>query len=137
MGDLAFVLTVSGVWLPLERWLYDKTIGILAFGDPTGEGYVRVVAIDDASLNKVGPWPWPRSILAEVLEHIAKAGARVIVLDVLLAEATPDDGSLAMAMDSPLFYLLLLEYTISRPGVVFPLVSFLIKDFSLMLFLAT
>jgi len=97
---LAFVLTVSGVWLPLERWLYDKTIGLLAFGDPTGEGYVRVVAIDDASLNKVGPWPWPRSILAEVLEHIAKAGARVIVLDVLLAEATPDDGSLAMAMDS-------------------------------------
>lgn len=52
---------------------------------------VRVVDIDEASLKAYGQWPWPRTRMAELVEHLHAAGAAVIALDVLLAE--PDRTS--------------------------------------------
>ncbi len=52
---------------------------------------VRVVAIDDASLAAVGQWPWPRTVLAEIVDRLAAMGARVVVFDIVLAE--PDRSS--------------------------------------------
>jgi len=52
---------------------------------------VRVVAIDDQSLEKVGQWPWPRTVLAQILDELKALGARVVVLDLILAE--PDRTS--------------------------------------------
>jgi len=47
---------------------------------------VRIVDIDEASLAKVGQWPWPRSILARLIERLADAGARAVAIDLILAE---------------------------------------------------
>ena len=47
---------------------------------------VRVVAIDDESLARIGRWPWPRDRLADLVERLSSAGAATIVLDVLFAE---------------------------------------------------
>ncbi len=47
---------------------------------------VSIVAIDDASLEKVGRWPWPRATLARLISTVANGGARVVGLDVILAE---------------------------------------------------
>jgi adenylate cyclase len=47
---------------------------------------VRIVDIDDASLARVGQWPWPRSKLAEIVERLNAAGARTVTLDIILAE---------------------------------------------------
>ena len=47
---------------------------------------VRVVMIDDASIEFVGSWPWPRYYLARLTEDLAARGARVIAFDVLFAE---------------------------------------------------
>jgi adenylate cyclase len=52
---------------------------------------VRVVAIDDASLASLGQWPWPRTVLASVIDQLTKMGARVIALDMVLSE--PDRTS--------------------------------------------
>jgi adenylate cyclase len=52
---------------------------------------VRIVDIDDASLHKLGQWPWPRTRLAEIVERLKHAGARTITLDLILAE--PDRWS--------------------------------------------
>lgn len=52
---------------------------------------VRVVDIDEASLARLGQWPWPRDLLAQLLEHLHRAGAAVVVFDVLFAE--PDRSS--------------------------------------------
>jgi signal transduction histidine kinase len=57
-----------------------------------------VVAIDEASLRAVGPWPWPRATLAEVVGRTAGGGARGIILDVLLAEGRAGDEALAAAL---------------------------------------
>ncbi len=47
---------------------------------------VRVVAIDDASVEKLGRWPWPRTTLARLISTVSNGGARVIGLDVILSE---------------------------------------------------
>ncbi|MEI7843429.1 MAG: adenylate/guanylate cyclase domain-containing protein [Gallionellaceae bacterium] len=48
---------------------------------------VRVVAIDDNSLANVGQWPWPRTVMASMIDRLTELGARVIVLDIVLSEA--------------------------------------------------
>ncbi len=52
--------------------------------DPTVP--VRVVAIDDESLRRLGQWPWPRDRLARLVDRLAQAGAAAVVLDLVLAE---------------------------------------------------
>jgi signal transduction histidine kinase len=57
-----------------------------------------VVAIDEQSLRSAGAWPWKRTKLAEVVDRIAAAGTRALVVDILLAEEQPGDDVLAASM---------------------------------------
>jgi adenylate cyclase len=52
---------------------------------------VRVIDINDASLAKIGQWPWPRTTLAKMVEDLTAKGAAAIAFDVVFAE--PDDRS--------------------------------------------
>ncbi|MBF0379905.1 MAG: CHASE2 domain-containing protein [Magnetococcales bacterium] len=52
---------------------------------------LRVVAIDEKSLKDIGQWPWSRDKLAAIIGRLQQLGARVITLDILLAE--PDRTS--------------------------------------------
>ncbi|WP_083899021.1 CHASE2 domain-containing protein [Robiginitomaculum antarcticum] len=52
---------------------------------------VRVVDIDQTSLEKIGQWPWPRTTLALMNDRLAEAGAIVIAYDVVFSE--PDRTS--------------------------------------------
>ena len=47
---------------------------------------IRIVAIDDASLEKLGRWPWPRITLAKLFRQLADAKPRVVGVDVILSE---------------------------------------------------
>lgn len=51
---------------------------------------VVIVDIDEKSLEKHGQWPWPRTLVAELIEKTAKLGPLAVGLDVIFAEA---DGS--------------------------------------------
>lgn len=60
-----------------------------------------IVGIDEASFHELRrPWPWPRSLHADLIKRLAQAGAGLIVFDVLFAEPTTpeDDSALAAAM---------------------------------------
>lgn len=52
---------------------------------------VRVIDIDEASLQKLGQWPWPRTRIAELIEQLSARGAAAVVFDVMFAE--PDRTS--------------------------------------------
>jgi len=56
-----------------------------------GDFPVRIVDIDEASLRKIGQWPWPRTRIAELVDKLAGMGAAVIAFDILFAE--PDRTS--------------------------------------------
>jgi adenylate cyclase len=47
---------------------------------------VRVVMIDNESVELVGSWPWPRYYLARLTEELAARGAKVIAFDILFPE---------------------------------------------------
>jgi adenylate cyclase len=47
---------------------------------------IAIAAIDERSLAEVGQWPWPRDTLARLIDAIRGLGARVVAIDVLLAE---------------------------------------------------
>ena len=48
---------------------------------------VVIVEIDDASLTEYGQWPWPRTILARLLEGIAAGGPAAIGVAIVMPEA--------------------------------------------------
>jgi len=47
---------------------------------------VTIVDLDDASLAEVGQWPWPRTVLAKLVDNLTAAGAVAIGFDVVFAE---------------------------------------------------
>ncbi|WMS41150.1 adenylate/guanylate cyclase domain-containing protein [Acuticoccus sp. MNP-M23] len=47
---------------------------------------VRIVTIDEASLAELGQWPWPRAVLADIINTLTGMGAAAIGLDMILAE---------------------------------------------------
>ena len=48
---------------------------------------VRIVDIDEAALAAHGQWPWPRDVIAKLVDNLTKQGAAVIAFDVIFAEA--------------------------------------------------
>jgi CHASE2 domain-containing sensor protein/tRNA A-37 threonylcarbamoyl transferase component Bud32 len=44
---------------------------------------VVIVGIDEQSIRELGPWPWPRSYLAEIINKISGGGAKAIGLHLL------------------------------------------------------
>ena len=54
---------------------------------------VRIVDIDEAALAEFGQWPWPRTIVARLVDKLTEKGASVIAFDVVFAE--PDRSSIS------------------------------------------
>jgi adenylate cyclase len=62
---------------------------------------VTILAIDEASLRRVGQWPWPRDRVAEIVERVVdRHGARLLALDVAFVERDRSDvAALQAALD--------------------------------------
>jgi adenylate cyclase len=73
--------------LAADRWLYPAGAG------PQGPRVV-VVDIDRRSLEAVGPWPWPRAVIARLLETTAAAKPVAAAVDVLFTEQDSRSGAL-------------------------------------------
>jgi adenylate cyclase len=59
---------------------------------------VKIVDIDDESLARTGQWPWPRSMVAQLIAKLREQGAPVIAMDILFAE--PDRTAPARVLPS-------------------------------------
>jgi adenylate cyclase len=57
---------------------------------------LRIVDIDEESLKRIGQWPWPRTVLAELVRKLSDDGAAVIGFDMVFPE--PDRMSPANAL---------------------------------------
>ena len=94
---LALLLLLQITTLPerLDYWLYDRAIT----ADPLQPSDdVVLVTIDEVSLSRLGRWPWPRNLHAELVAKLDQAGAKTIVFDVLFAEPAAEDAELAAQM---------------------------------------
>ncbi len=52
---------------------------------------VKIVDIDDESLARLGQWPWPRTLMARLVDRLGELGVAVIAFDSQFAE--PDRSS--------------------------------------------
>jgi adenylate cyclase len=57
---------------------------------------LRIVDIDEESLKRVGQWPWPRTVLAQLVRKLSDGGAAAIGFDMVFPE--PDRMSPANAL---------------------------------------
>src|SRR5260370_41197603 len=60
---------------------------------------VRIIDIDEKSLAIHGQWPWPRTIVRDLLLGLTSKGTAVVAFDVLLAE--PDRTSVVPIVNQP------------------------------------
>ena len=58
---------------------------------------VVIVDIDEESLRKLGQWPWPRTLVADLITKLTRLGAAAIAFDIVFSE--PDRMSPAQAAD--------------------------------------
>jgi adenylate cyclase len=98
---IALLLTMALARLVIPEFL--DRLSMLAFDAferaaprPVGDMPIRIVAIDDKSLKTVGQWPWPRSVMAELVDKLREAGAAVVTFDILFTE--PDRTSPKMLL---------------------------------------
>src|SRR5258708_19833202 len=67
---------------------------------------VTIVDIDEASLAKLGQFPWPRTRIADLITALTKLGAVVIAFDIVFSEpdrpnpAAPPDPFPALSQDT-------------------------------------
>jgi len=91
-GLLAVAVTLAlqfglDAFAGIERRLYDRG---LRSASHTPAADITIVAIDQASEQKVAPWPWPREALAQLVDRVSQAGAALIVLALPLAHPQPE-----------------------------------------------
>lgn len=51
------------------------------------EAPVVIVDIDESSLRAVGQWPWPRTVIADMVDRLGQLGAAAIAFDMVFPEA--------------------------------------------------
>jgi hypothetical protein len=73
----------------LERKAYDMGVGS-RHARPSDK--VAVIAIDKPSLDNIGRWPWSREIMADMVDKLAAAKAKVIATTVFYSEPQRDQG---------------------------------------------
>lgn len=101
-------LAVSGVCVLLLAWLapvaikgIDERAGDWAWrwgSTAQEERRLLIVDIDEASVARLGPWPWPRARMADLVRRLNALGAGGIALDVAFPEPRADDAGLAAAL---------------------------------------
>ncbi|MGE5588252.1 MAG: CHASE2 domain-containing protein [Clostridia bacterium] len=67
---------------------------------PRPTPHIVIVAIDDQSIAELGPWPWPRSYHARLLEILTREKAKAVGFDIVMPDESGDseaDDALARA----------------------------------------
>lgn len=93
---LLMALLIQGPLKTLEERL--GNLGWTLSPDIELEERLTIVAIDEKSLAQIGPWPWPRDVLAELSTALKSAGASVQLYDIVLPEAKLGDDQLLTAL---------------------------------------
>ncbi|HEY3487439.1 MAG TPA: CHASE2 domain-containing protein, partial [Gammaproteobacteria bacterium] len=73
----------------LERSAYDAGV---RGSSRTPQDNIAILAIDEASVQNIGRWPWSRDVHAEMIRRLNGAGAKVIAYTPIFSEPQIDPG---------------------------------------------
>ena len=88
---VVLALSYRGIFEGLDTKAYDW--GVTATSKPPSDK-VAVIAIDDASINNIGRWPWSRDVHAKMIDKLGEAKAKVIGSTIFFFEPQQDPGLL-------------------------------------------
>jgi adenylate cyclase len=94
VGGTVFLLALALYWSGLLTIAELKTLDhrFHRYADPSNAGNdIVLVAVDEASLETYGRWPWSRDRHGYVVHYLKQAGAKVVVFDILFLE--PDSAA--------------------------------------------
>ncbi len=94
IGLITIVLLLATLlqWYPLQLLEY-KTFDLRArLRAKQPQAPIVLVAIDDASIERLGRWPWPRSYMAELVTQLAGYEPALIGTNILYTEADRNSG---------------------------------------------
>lgn len=110
----------SGLMAGAEHLIKDPIHRWLASGEP--EDRIVIVDLDEASISALGPWPWPRARIADLLEALAtQYGARAVGVDVVFpspADTAGDARLAALGEFAPVVYAQALDFVPRSPVLV-------------------
>jgi adenylate cyclase len=76
----------------LDLLIYDAWVRHTA--QPAGPPRVTVLELDEASLDRLGQWPWPRDRIAQVVRQVFDTyGAQALAFDIVFAEPDRSDAA--------------------------------------------
>ena len=90
MAVLAGALLQAAPLQVLDGRIYDQAVKLRR--RPSAASPVALVAIDAASLQELGSWPWPRTEIAAMVERLATGGAAAIGLYPLYTSEESNPG---------------------------------------------
>lgn len=91
---ITLLLMYRGTLAPIDYFFQDHIMQQKGKVDTR----IAIIAIDDASLNELGQWPWSRSVHAQLIDTLTAANPAVIAFDVTFAtKAAHSDEDLELA----------------------------------------
>ena len=87
IGIAFSLLYLVPAWRDLEHGAYDLFLRLKPA--VAEDGAIVLLDIEDASIDKIGTYPWPRGLLAHGLEALAELGADYVVFDIEYLEKSP------------------------------------------------
>jgi adenylate cyclase len=96
------VVILQTVWTnPMQDWNDRLTSRTWALSDSTTqERRVVVIDIDEKSVQAIGPWPWPRDRVAQLLQALDQQGVGLKIVDILFDGPQAQDPLLSRALQS-------------------------------------
>lgn len=99
VGLSAGLLAQTHVLQVMDQYLQDALTRIQTpLAPPEG---ITLIDIDERSLQELGPWPWPRPVLAQLSHALRERGASLQVWDLFLPHEAPGDAALAREFSHP------------------------------------
>jgi len=98
LTHISVIIFIGFVALSGLANVIDKSVGDARFklNKVSASGDIVLIAIDSKSLQEIKKWPWPRSLHANLIDKLQKAGAAEIAFDIDFSATTTDKEDRAL-----------------------------------------
>jgi CHASE2 domain-containing sensor protein len=86
---LGVLITGLVAWSYAGHWTFTDTASLKTYDlfskfrtPPAKSDAINIVEIDEESVGNLGRWPWPRSLVGQLVDEVVGRGAQVIGLNV-------------------------------------------------------
>lgn len=88
---VGFSYTGLSIFEVMERTVYDAEMRFI-HAEKRADNKIALIEIDDKSLTMLGPWPWPRNYIAEMIDILKGDGVKLICPYLPFFEKEPNQG---------------------------------------------